>query len=224
MFIQIPDLLDKDQVKTIVDALDKAKYIEGNTTVAGPAAAAKNNLQLDRENSGDISEIDQIVIGQLSQAPAIRSGCMPKKILAPSYCKYEKGMAYTPHTDHPVMGNSPPVRTDISVVIFLSDPDSYEGGELAIKSEVGDISFKPEAGHAVAYPGGALHSIQEVTKGVRLVAATWIQSIILEPEKRQLLLELDMAAGLVGKSSPDSDESRILAKTHGNLMRMWSEF
>jgi PKHD-type hydroxylase len=224
MFIQIPELLDKDQVKTVTKVLDKAKFLDGKTNVVGPAATAKNNLQLDREKAGDISEIDQIIIGQLGQAPAIRSGCLPKKILAPSYCKYEKGMSYTPHTDHPVMGSSPPVRTDIAVVIFLSEPDSYEGGELAVKSEVGDITFKPEAGHAVVYPGSALHSIQEVTKGVRLVAATWIQSIILESEKRQLLLELDMAAGLVSKNSPDSDESRILAKTHGNLMRMWSEF
>jgi PKHD-type hydroxylase len=106
----------------------------------------------------------------------------------------------------------------------LSEPDTYDGGELAVKSEVGDITFKPEAGHAVVYPGNALHSIQEVTKGVRLVVATWIQSIVLDSEKRQLLLELDMAAGLVSKNSPDSDESRILAKTHGSLMRMWSEF
>ena len=93
----------------------------------------------------------------------------------------------------------------------------------AKESEVGDVTFKPEAGHAVVYPGGSLHSIQEVTKGIRLVAATWIQSIIVDPAKRQLLLELDMAAGLVSKNSPNSDEARILAKTHGNLMRMWSE-
>jgi PKHD-type hydroxylase len=223
MFIQIPDLLDKDDIKTVVDALEKAKFIDGKVSVMGPAAAAKNNQILDRDKMKDTEALDQIIISKLGQAPAIRSGCLPKKILAPSYCKYEKGMSYTPHTDHPVMGNNPPVRTDIAVVVFLSDPDSYEGGELAVKSEVGDITFKPEAGHAVVYPGGVLHSTQEVTKGVRLVAVTWIQSIISDAAKRHLLLELDMAAGLVNKNSPNSDESRILAKTHGNLMRMWSE-
>ena len=73
MFIQIPDILDKDQIKTVTKALDKAKFMDGKTTVVGPAAAAKNNLQMDREKSGPLG-LSGNHVDQRSRRPFINDG------------------------------------------------------------------------------------------------------------------------------------------------------
>ena len=40
--------------------------------------------------------------------------------------------------DSPEMG-TPPIRTDMAMTVFLSDPVTYEGGELMIQSDTGNL-------------------------------------------------------------------------------------
>ena len=51
----------------------------------------------------------------------------PKTIIGPLFSRYEPGHAYGTHVDDALIGG---VRTDVSFTLFLSAPESYDGGEL----------------------------------------------------------------------------------------------
>ena len=137
--------------------------------------------------------------------------------------RHEPGMNYGFHTDNPIMGNDPKIRSDIAVSIFLSDPDSYEGGELFARTEAGDVQLKLPRGDAMVYPANSLHKIQKVTSGVRLASVVWIQSLIRDPAKRQILFDLNKACETINKTHVGTEEEFLLLKVYGNLIRMWIE-
>lgn len=221
MFLRVEKLLSEDELAAIDKVLAEAVFIEGAGT-AGPAAGqVKNNLQVDRDRTTGVKDLDAVILGALSNNQTVRAVALPAKIAQPLFNKHGPGMSYGPHSDNPVMGVGRAVRTDISLSIFLSDPESYEGGELVVKSEVGDASFKLPRGDALVYPSGAIHAVREVTSGERLCAVTWIQSMVADGAQRRLLFELDRATVTVNKKLPDTEEARLLLKTYGNLVRMW---
>ncbi|MEQ8194559.1 MAG: Fe2+-dependent dioxygenase [Rhodospirillales bacterium] len=223
MLLQVQNLIGEEHLKKLDRLLGKAKYIEGGKTAPAMIAHVKNNLQVDREKTKEIGDIDQLILTALWQSPVIKAACLPVRAFQPSINRHEPGMSFGAHTDSPVIGANPPMRADIAVSVFLSDPGSYEGGDLIVKTESGEARFKLPRGHALIYPGGAIHAVEKVTSGVRLAAVTWLQSAVRDSQKRQILVELDMARGLTVKNNPDSDESRLLMKVYGNLFRMWGD-
>ena len=115
------------------------------------------------------------------------------------------------------------MRTDLSLTLFLNEPDSYAGGELVVESTQGEQSFKLAAGALVLYPSSTLHRVNPVTSGVRVVAVTWIQSTIRDPQQREILFDLDTARrSLFQQHGKTADFDRV-TKSHANLMRMWVE-
>jgi PKHD-type hydroxylase len=167
--------------------------------------------------------LDTIILTAMAENQMVRGMALAARTLPPLYSKFEPGMTYGNHTDNPIMAGNPPVRTDISLTVFLSDPASYNGGELAVNTEIGEAKFKLPKGDALMYPSGALHTVREVPKGERLVAVTWIQSSVRDSARRQSLFDLDVACQLVNRNDPTSNEGRLLLKTYGNLLRMWAE-
>jgi PKHD-type hydroxylase len=146
------------------------------------------------------------------------AAAQPKEIFSPLFSRYTAGMQYGTHMDNALMGD---MRIDLSLTLFLSDPADYDGGELIIYFPTGERSVKLAAGSAVLYPTTALHRVAEVTKGQRLVAVTWIRSLVRDAAKREILFDLKTAhhrlADLLGKT-PEID---MISKTHTNLMRRW---
>ena len=114
-------------------------------------------------------------------------------------------------------------RTDIAITIFLNEPDSYDGGELIIHTAFGEQQVKLPAGHAVMYPASSLHRVAEVTRGERLVAVTWVQSMVRDPAQRELLYTLNQARESLLRVSPESAEAAQVNTAYVNLFRMWSE-
>lgn len=223
MFITVPDLLNEERLLEVDRLLGDAAYLDGGTTAGRDANAVKNNQQLDRANTPAVGELDQIVLGALMSNLTVRAATLPARVRPPIYNRYGVGMGYGPHMDNPVLQGDPPVRTDISVTVFLSAPESYEGGELMIGTDSGEVTVKLPRGHAAIYSSQALHKINEITAGERNAAVTWIQSMVAEPHKRQILYELDVATQLVAKDSPDTQQLRFLTKTYGNLVRLWAD-
>lgn len=223
MLITLPKFLAPEQLSKIDELMAGAPYVDGAATAGGTASRVKNNEQIDRPNAPTITQLDEIVVSALRASPTVRSAGLPLKIRAPLYNRYGVGMEYGPHVDNPVMMDETPIRTDISVTIFLSDVDTYDGGELVIGTTAGDAKVKLPKGDAVIYSTDALHKVEKITRGERLAAVTWIQSIVADPFRRQMLYELDIACQLVTKNSPESQEQRILHKTYGNLLRLWGE-
>jgi PKHD-type hydroxylase len=121
------------------------------------------------------------------------------------------------------MGVGDRYRTDVSITVFLNDPDEYEGGELSITTTYGEVKEKLSAGDAILYPSGSLHQVAEVTDGVRLVAVTWAQSMIRDPAQRELLYNLSLARDELLRNNPDSNATLKVSNSYINLVRMWAD-
>lgn len=223
MLLHIPHVLSQDKLSVILAILAKSRFVDGKLSAGMAAERVKNNEEL----AGDAKEIQQLnnlVMGGLVQHPVYQSATLPTKIASPYYARYRPGMRYGDHVDDPVMG--PPqgrYRSDVSTTVFLNEPENYEGGELVIRTSFGDQQIKLPAGHAVVYPSSSLHHVAEVTRGERLVAVTWAQSMVRDAAKRELLYELNQARESLLKQRPEEDETKRVDVAYVNLIRMWAD-
>src|SRR3546814_3109552 len=62
---------------------------------------------------------------------------MPRMMRPILFSRCLAGMGYGPHIDNALMGEAPQTRIDLAFTLFLSDPESYEGGELEIDEPAG---------------------------------------------------------------------------------------
>lgn len=220
-FIHIPSLLNTAQLITIDELLSKVEFIDGKATASLGAKAVKNNLQVN-VNDATLPQLQQIINDALYNNLLFNAAIFPKNIYPVLFSKYEPGMNYGWHVDSPIMGN-PPIRTDMAMTIFLSDPATYEGGELLIQTPNGNVQLKPSKGDAIVYPCAYLHCVNAISSGTRVAAVTWIQSSIRLAEQRQILLQLNQVHGAVAQKDMNSPEANLLLQTYSNLLRMWTE-
>ena len=222
MLTHIKHVLNSAQLGAVEKLLSAGTFADGDTSAGKAARRVKHNMELSLDNAR-LTELNNLVMGCLVKNPVYRSAALPLKIAAPYYACYTQGMTYGNHVDDPLMGDGQQYRSDISVTIFLSEPADYEGGELVITTAFGDQSVKLAAGDAVLYPSSSLHRVNEVTKGERLVAVSWIQSAVRDSDKRALLHELNTAREVLLRDQPDSDETQQVNHSYINLVRMWSD-
>jgi len=223
MLLEIPAVLRPEQLRKVRDLLSRGRFIDGRLSAGKAARRVKHNEELGPEDQL-IQPLNRIVMGSLVQHPVYQSAVLPLKIASPFYARYAPGMTYGDHVDDPVMG--PPqgrYRSDVSTTVFLSEPDEYEGGELVVRTPFGDQRVKLPAGHAVVYPSSSLHHVAEVSRGERLVAVTWAQSMVRDPARRELLFELNQARERLLKHRPEEPETKQVDVAYVNLVRMWAE-
>lgn len=225
MLLHIPNVLNKNELNMVHAMLQKANFVDGKLSAGMAAKRVKNNQEVSRDDAQLLQQLNNIVMGRLVQNPTYQSAALPLRVATPFYARYSKGMTYGDHVDDPVMGPGPgqQYRSDLSITVFLNPPEDYQGGELVIRSEFGDRSVKYPAGDAVMYPSSSIHHVAEVTKGERVVAVTWLQSMIREPQKRELLFELNQAREALLKSAPEATETKRVDRSYVNLVRMWAE-
>ncbi len=176
-----------------------------------------------QENSEMAQQLSKVLIGNLYNNATFRKAALPLKVATPCFARYEKGMTYGDHIDDPVMGQEPRFRCDVACTVFLNDPQDYEGGELVVRTAFGDQTVKLPAGDAVVYPASSLHHVAEVSRGQRLVAVTWLQSMVRDPARRELLYELNLAREKLMREKPDAEETAQVDHSYTNLVRMWAE-
>ncbi|MEE9493794.1 MAG: Fe2+-dependent dioxygenase [Gammaproteobacteria bacterium] len=223
MLTIIPDVLTPSQIQNAVSMLASGQFVDGRLSAGSMAKQVKNNEEL-KQNSALLERLNAIVMSSLVQHPLFQAVTHPLRIASPFYARYGADKSYGDHVDDPVMG--PPggqYRTDVSTTVFLNEPEEYEGGELVINTPFRQQSVKLAAGSAVVYPSSSLHHVNKVRAGTRLVAVTWIQSMVRSPEKRELLYTLYQARESLLKSSPDSVETAQVDQSYVNLVRMWAE-
>lgn len=223
MLVTIPDILSAEQLTTVRKLLENAAFVDGRLSAGKTARKVKKNHELAADSTLH-NQLNNIVMNALYNHPVYQAAVLPHRLATPFYARYEPGETYGEHVDDPIMG---PMhgryRTDVSTTVFLNEPDSYEGGEIVIQSSIGEQKIKLAAGHAITYPSGTLHHVAEVTKGTRLVAVTWAQSLIRDAEKRELLFNLHNTREALQKKYPDDKEVVKVDHTYINLMRMWAE-
>jgi PKHD-type hydroxylase len=223
MLVTIPDVLDQQRLDYIRSVLDGAQFVDGKLSAGMAARRVKKNEELSAD-AQQIEQLNNLVMGNLVKHTLYQAAALPSKIAAPYYARYQPGMTYGDHVDDPIMGPSQArYRSDISTTVFLNSPEDYDGGELIIRTSFGSQSIKLPAGHAVVYPSSSLHHVAEITRGTRLVAVTWAQSMIRDPAQRELLFGLNQARESLLQQRPDDDETRQVDIAYANLFRMWAE-
>ncbi|MES9958166.1 MAG: Fe2+-dependent dioxygenase [Sedimenticola sp.] len=222
MMLEIPGLLNEAQIKKIDEILADAEFVDGKLTAGMAAQRVKNNEELKKEpQKQDL--LVRILMASLSHNEDFKAAALPAKMADPIFARYLPGMTYGDHVDDPIMGSGQKFRTDVSMTVFLRDPETYEGGELVVRTSFGTKKVKMPAGGAVVYPSSSLHQVAPVTSGERLVALFWMQSHVRDPAKRELLFELNKARNTLLKERPEEEASELVDKSFANLMRMWAD-
>jgi PKHD-type hydroxylase len=163
-----------------------------------------------------LRRIEQALLGHEVFIAAAR----PKRLVRLLISRYEPGMTYGTHVDDALMEG---VRTDLSFTLFLSDPDSYEGGALVIEDSYGERPIRLPAGELILYPSTSLHRVEPLSSGVRLAAVGWVRSYIRDPARREVLFDLEMALRQVHAQEGKSAVFDTLVKSRTNLLRLWAE-
>jgi PKHD-type hydroxylase len=215
-------LLKADEVTSISGLVANATFADGKLTASLTAKSVKENLQLDTSQSAIVQRVHEIILSALADSPHFQAAAQPLHIYPPIISKYSPGKYYGWHVDSPLMGN-PVIRTDMAMTIFLSDPTTYEGGELLLQTTAGVVNFKPAKGDAVLYPCQYLHCVNEVKSGERLAAVTWVQSKVKSPEQREILFNLSQVHAVLHQKDMHAPETNLLLQSYSNLVRMWAE-
>ncbi|MDE2280144.1 MAG: Fe2+-dependent dioxygenase [Xanthomonadaceae bacterium] len=224
MLLHVPDILDREQLHRMRAALDAAEWTDGRETVGTQGAQVKRNRQLP-DASPLRRQLGEALLAALAGNPLFHAATLPRRILPPRFNRYEGGGEYGMHVDGSVMAlpDGEQLRSDISCTLFLSEPEDYDGGELIISDTYGEHAVKLPAGDAIIYPASSLHRVQPVTRGARVAAFFWVQSLVRDDGCRRLLFELDASIQRLVATGADRAAVLQLTGTYHNLLRRWAE-
>lgn len=219
MLLKIKNLLSAEECERLVALALELKFIDGR--VSNPANQSKQNLQADTADP-KYAESVQIVTGAFARSREFGSFAIPRRVAPPLLCRYEPGMKYGAHADAAIIQLATgKLRSDLSCTVFVSEPSTYEGGELAMIVGNQTLAFKGAPGEAVVYPSTLLHEVVPVRSGQRLVAITFIESHVADQHERLQVYELNEIAAIEGTRM--HPESRVrLDVVRQNLLRKWS--
>jgi PKHD-type hydroxylase len=225
MLLRIPQVLTPDEIAQCRDRLAKATWGDGRVTAGHQSVKVKDNLQL-AQDSVEGRELGAVVMGALERNSLFVSAALPHRVFPPLFNKYEPGMGFGAHVDNAmrqVPGTAQRIRTDVSATLFISPPEDYDGGELIVEDTYGTHDVKLPAGDMILYPATSLHRVAPVTRGARVAAFFWIQSMVKDDGERTLLFNLDRAIVQLGSAAPDQPALVQLTAIYHNLIRKWGD-
>lgn len=225
MLLQISDVLTSQQVAHARGRLDAAEWVDGRVTAGHQSSQVKENEQLP-EDHAVARELGDMILAALQRNPLFISAALPLRIFPPLFNQYEGGQSFGSHVDNAIRqvpGTGFRIRTDLSATLFLSQPDEYDGGELAVEDTYGVHTVKLPAGDMVLYPSTSLHHVRPVTRGARIASFFWIQSLVRDDGERTLLFDLDTAIQRLSAEAPDHPAAVQLTGVYHNLVRRWAE-
>ncbi|MFJ2334071.1 Fe2+-dependent dioxygenase [Pseudomonas helleri] len=225
MLIEIANVFTADEVDEMRTRLLAEPWVDGKVTAGQRSARDKFNRQLNEDSALGLL-FGQRILARLSENALFMSAALPKRIYPPLFNRYSGGEAFGFHIDNAIRGIKgvrERVRTDLSATLFLTDPKTYDGGELVIRDTFGERSVKLPAGHLVLYPGTSVHKVNPVTRGERVAAFFWIESLVREDSQRSLLLDMDVAIQRLNAQQADDESLLQLSGVYHNLLRRWSD-
>jgi len=225
MMLHVPAVLSAQEVREFRQGLDEAPWSNGRATVGSQGARVKHNLQLD-PGLPLAQALGQRILQKLHAHAQFFAAALPLRILPPLFNRYAGGGQYGLHVDGSVMSQrdtSQPLRSDLSATLFLCDPAEYDGGELVVRDTYGEHAAKLPAGDLLLYPSTSLHQVLPVTRGARVCAFFWVQSMVREDGRRTMLFELDQAIQSLRNRLGETPECVALTAHYHNLLRLWAE-
>lgn len=218
MILSIAGVLTPAEVHNAVTVLSRARFSSGRETAGWAARSLKSNSQA--RASDEVETLRDLIKERLLENAVFQAAARPQRIIGPLFARYRAGDTYGAHVDEPVMDGA---RTDLSFTLFLTAPETYEGGELVIMSAAGEDTIKLPAGSAIVYPATTLHRVAPVAGGERLAVVGWVRSYTRDAAQRELLFELERARRQIFEREGSSETFNLVSKSLANLMRMWSD-
>jgi len=215
--IVLQNVLLPDELAAVREFLKQAEFVDGKLTADASIQNRKQNQQVKR--SGALP-VDQIIQQAYIRHATFQAWAMPMRMSMPLINRYGEGMFYRQHVDSPVGDTNPPMRADISVTLFISDPADYDGGELVVESTAGPSAVKLAAGNAFAYHTNALHAVNKITRGERFAVVSWIQSTVPDDRLRAILFDLAIVEQSLAQTMNESPTYSLLTKARQNLVRL----
>lgn len=218
MIIVLSGVIPPAEAAVLAKAAADLPYADGRSTAGRFVRDVKANDQAapSPERDAILARVER----GLQAHPLFRAAARPQAITPLILSRYREGQTYGLHVDDAVMGG---LRTDLSFTLFLADPETYDGGALIIEDSLEARAIKLQAGDAILYPSNTLHQVEPVTQGTRLAVVGWVQSLIRDPAKREMLFDLDQAVETVFAREGKTELFDKLAKTRSNLLRLWAE-
>jgi PKHD-type hydroxylase len=225
VFISIKNIIAKDSALELANKVKMLNWQNGAESAGIIAGKVKNNWQL-LPKDPLVKALSDKILDILQESQEFFSFALPKKIFPPSFNLYQKGQFYGSHIDNAVrviqnhLGESGYVRCDLSATLFLSDANSYDGGELAIEDNIGTSEIKLDAGDLFIYPANTVHQVKPIVAGERIASFFWIESLVANNEDRQMLFKLDNAIRSLQQEGIKNQQiiDNLLAVYH-NLLR-----
>jgi PKHD-type hydroxylase len=222
MIVTLTDFITPDELARIKRLVAGVGFAEGKTTAGELLHKVKNNQQIPWEHPV-MKQIANLVMQAMSRCDAFMSAAQPRRLATMLVSRYQPGMAYGMHVDAPIMAQPNHVRSDMSFTLFLNEPDTYGGGELAFETGAGEIAFKLPARSAICYSTGQLHRVRPVETGERLAVIGWVQSLVREPAVREMLHDLSEARELLVGQEGAARALELVNKSYSNLLRRHAE-
>lgn len=224
MMLAIPNVLTPEQVAEGRRLLESAEWVDGRITAGHQGAHVKNNQQLPPDSPVG-RQLGNMILEALGKTPLFIAAALPLHVVPPLFNRYSGGQTFGTHVDGAIrmMPGSRSIRTDISCTLFFVNPDEYDGGELVVEDTYGSTSVKLPAGHMILYPATSQHKVTPVTRGTRLAAFFWVQSMVRDAWERRLLFEMDVAIQRLGAEHPTHPSVVQLTSVYHNLLRKWAE-
>lgn len=225
MIVHAPAVLSAEQLAAARALLADAPWGDGRVTAGPQSARVKENLQLPEDCEAS-RKLRDLVLSALERNPLFMAAALPARVFPPLFNRYEAGMNFGAHVDNAirqVTGTPYRIRTDISATLFISAPEDYDGGELVVEDTYGSHTAKLAAGDMVLYPAASLHHVTPVTRGTRIAAVFWVQSMVKDDGERTILFELDRAIAELSQTAPDNPALVRLTASYHNLVRRWAE-
>ena len=220
MFLTLANILSENELAHVHKRMETLSWKDGARTAGGRARAVKQNQQADLTSKSG-QGLHTFFMEAFERSSAVRAAARPKQWSRLLVSRTEANGGYGDHVDNALMNG---MRTDLSFTLFLSDPQTYDGGELVIDLPGGVQTAKPLAGDMVLYPSGVIHRVEPVTRGTRFAAVGWIESRVRSAAEREILFDLDNARMSLGKKLDSSaPELLVLDKIASNLLRRWAE-
>lgn len=220
MILCIADVLDREALADLRNTIASGVFVDGVLSSGWASRLVKNNEQLGAGPA--LAAAQDKLTSILKNNGVFSAAVLPRRFAPPLFARYEPGMQFGTHMDNPLMGPDH-MRADISVTVFLSEPEGYDGGELVMETTGGEAGYKLAAGSAVVYPTTVLHRVEPVTRGLREVACTWAQSLVRRADEREILFDLDRVARSIFERDGKTEEFDLINKTSANLKRLWVE-
>jgi PKHD-type hydroxylase len=184
----IRGLLTGEELAVATEYLTHAEWSKSTDKIPEYLPAGQNNSEM----VGGLlrTEMSKLIFKKVDRDQGFKDRVFPKNSTDLIVSRSDVGEGFSAHLDITSVG-------EFSTTVFLSDPSTYEGGELCLYLEEEVRKFKLPAGTAITYTTGAPHCVAPVTSGVRFAGVFWTASLVRDVRYREILAGVRQARRLL---------------------------